>query len=250
MLDTQHAWCLHSHAHDSRAALHNGCARMDGQGYTRTSQIRQTISTCARDSDGLRAFLNMLSALGSVWKFLYRSKSVMKALEGSICILADLQSFAHSFSQTLPHTLPTLIQLSRAPHNLASISIANNRVQLDKMKHVEIDRYFIKERLDNGCICILYTPSSQQIVDVRTKGLLRQSFDSCVSKLGTLNSQQECEKNTCKKQYGNGTPEEAGSPNDQGTQDSDVELVVSLSSEELEEVEVGEEAESQRFWRT
>lgn len=91
MLDTQHAWCLHSHAHDSRAALHNGCARMDGQGYTRASQIRQTISTCARDSDGLRAFLNMLSAPGSVWKFLYRSKSVMKALEGSICILAVLQ---------------------------------------------------------------------------------------------------------------------------------------------------------------
>ena len=45
------------------------------------------------------------------------------------------------------------------------------------------------------------------------------------------------------KQIGNGTPEEARSPDVQGIQDSDVESVVSASSEELEEVEAGEEAE-------
>ncbi|KAA0060113.1 Retrovirus-related Pol polyprotein from transposon TNT 1-94 [Cucumis melo var. makuwa] len=67
-----------------------------------------------------------------------------------------------------------------------SISIANNPVQHDITKHVEIDRHFIKERLDNGSIHIPYIPSSYQDDDVLTKGLLRQSFDSCVSKLGLI----------------------------------------------------------------
>ncbi|XP_038895962.1 secreted RxLR effector protein 161-like [Benincasa hispida] len=31
----------------------------------------------------------------------------------------------------------------------------------DRTKHVEIDRHFIKEKLDNGSICVPYVPSSQ-----------------------------------------------------------------------------------------
>ncbi|KAA0052292.1 hypothetical protein E6C27_scaffold207G001230 [Cucumis melo var. makuwa] len=70
--------------------------------------------------------------------------------------------------------------------NKAAISIANNLVQHDRTKHVEIDRHFIKERLDSGSICIPYIPSSQQVADVLTKGLLRPHFDVCVSKLGLI----------------------------------------------------------------
>ncbi|TYK08587.1 ATP-dependent zinc metalloprotease FTSH 12 [Cucumis melo var. makuwa] len=42
---------------------------------------------------------------------------------------------------------------------------------------------FLKEILDDGSICIPYIPSNQQNADILTKGLLRQSFDLCVSKL-------------------------------------------------------------------
>ncbi|KAL0557133.1 hypothetical protein IC582_005651 [Cucumis melo] len=70
--------------------------------------------------------------------------------------------------------------------NKDAISIANNSVQHDRTKHVEIDRHFIKERLDSGSICIPYIPSSRQVVDVLTKGLLRPNFDFCVSKLGLI----------------------------------------------------------------
>ena len=68
----------------------------------------------------------------------------------------------------------------------ATISRANNSVQYDRTKHVEMDKHFIKEKLDNGSICILYIPSSKQIVDVLTQGLLRRSFDYCVNKLGLI----------------------------------------------------------------
>ncbi|XP_038897912.1 uncharacterized mitochondrial protein AtMg00810-like [Benincasa hispida] len=70
--------------------------------------------------------------------------------------------------------------------NKAAISIANNPVQHDRTKHVEIDKHFIKERLDSGNICVPYFPSSQQIAYVLTKGLSRQLFDSCVCKLGLI----------------------------------------------------------------
>ena len=45
--------------------------------------------------------------------------------------------------------------------NKAAVSITNNSVQHDRTKHVEIDRHFIRERLDDGSICIPYIPTSQ-----------------------------------------------------------------------------------------
>ena len=71
-------------------------------------------------------------------------------------------------------------------NNKAAISITNNPVQHDRTKQVEIDRHFIKERLDNGSIYIPYIPLSQQVSDILNKRLLRQSFDSCVSQLGLI----------------------------------------------------------------
>ena len=68
--------------------------------------------------------------------------------------------------------------------NKVVISIANNPVQHDRTKHVEIDWHFIKERLDSGSICIPYIPLSQQVANVLTKRLLRPNFNFRVSKLG------------------------------------------------------------------
>ena len=47
--------------------------------------------------------------------------------------------------------------------NKVAINIANNPIQHDITKHVEIDRHFIKERLGSGSICIPYIPLSQQV---------------------------------------------------------------------------------------
>ena len=55
--------------------------------------------------------------------------------------------------------------------NKAVISITHNLVQHDKTKHVEIDRYFIKEKIDSGLICTPFVGSKLQLVDVFTKGV-------------------------------------------------------------------------------
>ena len=69
--------------------------------------------------------------------------------------------------------------------NKSTISIAHNPVHHDRTKHVEVDRHFIKEKLDGGMISIEYV--SQQLADILTKGLTKQTFEFLVSKLGLIN---------------------------------------------------------------
>lgn len=55
--------------------------------------------------------------------------------------------------------------------NKATTNIANNPFQHDRTEHVEIDKHFIMEKLDNDSICIPYIPSNQQIVILYELGL-------------------------------------------------------------------------------
>ncbi|KAK8948413.1 hypothetical protein KSP39_PZI005292 [Platanthera zijinensis] len=58
--------------------------------------------------------------------------------------------------------------------NKAAISIANNPVQHDRTKHIEVDRHFIKENFEKKIIlfiCISFVPSEGQLADILTKSL-------------------------------------------------------------------------------
>lgn len=70
--------------------------------------------------------------------------------------------------------------------NKAAISIAQNTVQHDCTKHVEIDSHFIKEKIEDGAICMPFVPTSQQIADILTKRLFIPNFELLVSKLGMV----------------------------------------------------------------
>ena len=71
--------------------------------------------------------------------------------------------------------------------NKSAISIAHNPVQHDRTKHIEIDRHFIKEKLESGLICTPYMPTYRQLADVLTKGLSGTIFQTKVSQLGMEN---------------------------------------------------------------
>ncbi|KAF5456016.1 hypothetical protein F2P56_025533 [Juglans regia] len=55
-----------------------------------------------------------------------------------------------------------------------AISIAKNPVHHDRTKHVEIDRHFIKEKIEEGIIKMLYVPTCLQTADILTKALSRK----------------------------------------------------------------------------
>ena len=71
--------------------------------------------------------------------------------------------------------------------NVAAINIANNAVQFDRMKHVEIDRFFIKEKIDAGTLKLKYVKSRNQLADSLTKGLGPKDNELACSKMGMLN---------------------------------------------------------------
>lgn len=66
----------------------------------------------------------------------------------------------------------------------SAIAIVHNPIQHDRMKHVRIDRNFIKSEIENGKISLSYVPSGSQEADILTKPLLRAGFHTNVSKLG------------------------------------------------------------------
>ncbi|KAL5567178.1 hypothetical protein UlMin_030342 [Ulmus minor] len=67
------------------------------------------------------------------------------------------------------------------------ICIAKNLVHHDRTKHVEIDRHFIKEKVEEGSINLIYTPTGLQTADILTKALPRSNFEDLSSKLGMIN---------------------------------------------------------------
>jgi len=71
--------------------------------------------------------------------------------------------------------------------NVAAINIANNPVQFDRMKHVEIDRFFIKEKMNGGILRLKYVKSREQLADCLTKGLGTKDNESACNKMGMLN---------------------------------------------------------------
>lgn len=69
----------------------------------------------------------------------------------------------------------------------STINIAYNPVQHDWTKHVEMDRHFIKEKLESGLICTAYVSTNNQLADISTKELANPSFHSILGKLGMEN---------------------------------------------------------------
>lgn len=71
--------------------------------------------------------------------------------------------------------------------NKAAINISHNPVHHDQKKHVEVDRHFIKEKIEVGILFISYVSTQDQADDILTKVLPRKEFKRQVNKLGMLN---------------------------------------------------------------
>ena len=71
--------------------------------------------------------------------------------------------------------------------NQCNFRFAHNPVQHDQMKHVDIDRHYIKETLEHNDISTHYSGSSEQRADVLTKGLIKEQFMKLTNKTGLIN---------------------------------------------------------------
>ena len=70
--------------------------------------------------------------------------------------------------------------------NKAAIQIAQNPVQHDRTKHVEVNRHFIKENLDEKIIQFPFIQSESQLADMLTKAVSGKVFHGIIEKLGMI----------------------------------------------------------------
>ena len=68
--------------------------------------------------------------------------------------------------------------------NKAACDIAHNPVQHDRKKHVEVDRFFIKEKLDERIVELPNIRSEDQLADILTKAVSNRVFSKFLVKLG------------------------------------------------------------------
>ena len=71
--------------------------------------------------------------------------------------------------------------------NKVTINISYNPIHHGRTKHVQVDRHFIKAKVEDDTICMVYAPTNKQVADVLTKALSRRSFEQLIDKLGMFN---------------------------------------------------------------
>ncbi|TYG54035.1 hypothetical protein ES288_D09G157000v1 [Gossypium darwinii] len=76
--------------------------------------------------------------------------------------------------------------------NSSMVSVTENPTHHTKMKHVEIDHHFVREKILAGSLQVNLVPSTQQIADVLTKPITPKLFSNFRHALRVLTSKEFC----------------------------------------------------------
>ncbi|KAD6795877.1 hypothetical protein E3N88_06773 [Mikania micrantha] len=103
-----------------------------------------------------------------------------RAMATSVSEIIWLRWLLHELG--VPQTSPTTLFCD----NQAARNIANNPVFHERTKHVEMDCYFVRERIDSNEVCTMPIESKLQLADLLTKGLGAAHLRFLLDKLGVV----------------------------------------------------------------
>jgi len=70
--------------------------------------------------------------------------------------------------------------------NTSGISISKNPIMQSKTKHIPIKYHFLRDRVAQKVVKIVYVDTKEQIADILTKPLSRSNFENIRQKLGVI----------------------------------------------------------------
>ncbi|KAI5328612.1 hypothetical protein L3X38_028009 [Prunus dulcis] len=66
----------------------------------------------------------------------------------------------------------------------SAIDVVHTPIQHDRTKHVEVDRHFVKEKIEKKIIRLPFIKSEDQLADILTKAVCGKVFYDSLTKLG------------------------------------------------------------------
>ena len=128
-----------------------------------------------------------------IWGNLVTWRSKKQSVVARSSAEAEFRALSHGICEGmwLKRLLQELMVKSDGPIHMKSdsqsaIAIAKNPIHHDRTKHIEVDRHFISEKIEDKVITLSHVPTQLQIADILTKALHRPNFHDLCSKLGMI----------------------------------------------------------------
>ncbi|KAF5320751.1 hypothetical protein D9619_000007 [Psilocybe cf. subviscida] len=159
-----------------KATLHFAL-RYGGEGHTSIAPIGYTDADFAGDIDTRRSYAGYVFLQGggpTAWggKLLPRPSLSTSESEYMAMTRAAQQlewMYAQMSEMGLPQPRPAVLRAD----NQSSIYLARNQKHNARVKHIDVQAHYIRDRVASGDITVEYVPSSENLADILTKSLPR-----------------------------------------------------------------------------